>query len=510
MRLNLTILADELAPLGIIESRLGDTYALALSGACLWHGAATDSQTVYVCEAGKLPPLVPGQQLSLICVGQLPQEYRDSPRVFHLTFAGETNPILVLNATLAAFARLSDWNVRLTTASLSRASLDRIATIAFEPFDNNFCCYDAQNYLLFFMHRPDDPYVQYYPDRHTYLSFEEDQELRGNESYDTAMFARMPTLMPKSAYGSDSIVCNLYDRDALVARLTLDETERSFRQSDYVLLWHVGQLLKEVLTQCNLLRVGTSLAFDAMIEDLIERGTPFSAEHEQVLADAGWAIDDVYRCMTIVPREGTFAESDVSQGALFVQHHLENTYTSGNARRLLAVVNVGQRRDLPSPDQVLMNFLSNNGYLCGISREFRGFDRVRTFFKQSWETLRAGRATSGQGPVFSFDEYALDLMLANSSGDFLPEDYVIPQLHALLAYDREHESELMRTLVTHIKGGLNVTASVNRLHVHKTTFYYRLRRIEEICGLSLDDYRTVLYLMMIFETVEQFRAQSLV
>ena len=509
MRLNMTILADELSCFGISDSRVGDPYELPLTGANLWSGKGSpNEQTVYVASANALPQLCAGKTLSLVCAGHLPEEYRTSPRVSYLELAYDIDLTLVLNAVLESFARLSDWNVRLGTACLSRKPLNEIAHIAWEPFENNFCCYDAQNYLLFFEHKPDDPYVQYYPDQYSYLSEEGRDELVGNTDYQQVFSSRLPIVMHDASQSTDSLVHNLFDGDTVIARLTIDETQRPFRPSDYTLVWYVGQFLHEVLTQWNLLRVGTSLAFDAMIDDLVERGTPFSAEHEQVLADANWALDDVYRCMTIVPREGAFDEANVSQSALFVQRHLENTFTSGNARRLLVVVNAGRRRDLPAPDQELMSFLEANGYLCGISREFRGFDRVRTFFKQSWETLRAGRSRGDDGPVFSFDEYALDLMLANASGSFSPDDYVIPQLHALVSYDREHVSELVQTLVTFIKGSMNVTATVNHLHVHKTTFYYRLRRIKEISGLSLDDYETVLYLMIVFETVEEFRSLS--
>lgn len=510
MRLNMTILADELSGFSIIDFRVGDSYELPLTGANLWSGKGEpNEQTVYVASTDALPQLCAGKTLSLVCAGRLSEEYRTSPRVRYLELAHDVDLTLVLNAVLEVFARLSDWNVRLGTACLFRKPLDEIAHIAWEPFENNFCCYDAQNYLLFFEHKPDDPYVQYYPEQYSYLSEEGRDELVGNSDYQQVFSSQLPTVMHDASQSTDTLVHNLFDGDTVIARLTIDETQRPFRRSDFTLLWYVGHVLREILTQWNLLRVGTSLAFDAMIDDLVERGTAFTVEHEQVLADAGWALDDVYRCMTIVPREGTFDEASVSQSALFVQRHLDNTFTSGNARRLLVVVNDGRRRDLPVSDEELMSFLEANDYLCGVSREFRGFDRLRTFFKQSWETLRAGRASGADGPVFSFDEYALDLLLANSSGDFHPEDYVIPQLRALVTYDREHDSELVRTLVTYIKGAMNVTATVNRLHVHKTTFYYRLRRIEEISDLSLDDYRSVLYLMIIFETVEEFRTLSL-
>lgn len=510
MRLNMTILADELEGLCITDKRLGDAYALPLVGAQLWRPAAiADASTVYVTTPESLPPLQTGQHLSLVCIGMLPDKYRTSPRVDFVELPSACDPVDALNHVSAAFARLSDWNARLQAACLAHATLDEVATIAFEELDNNFCCYDSQNYMLFFVHKPDDPYAHLYPEANSYLPADEGDLIRENAAYEKVMFSRFPTLMPNSEYDTDTLVGNIFDESTLVARLTVDETQRPFKQSDYVLLWYACGIMREVILKWNLLRVGTSLALSSTIESLVEQDGAYGTEHDRALASIGWNRDDVYKVLAIVPREGRFDERNVAQIELFIQRHIENVCTSGNARRILAVINIGRRRGAPERDELIDRYLETNDLLCGMSREFRGFERIKRFYRQAWETLEAGRTAGASGPAFQFDDFALDILLSNSSGEFRPEDYVIPQLHAIATYDREHDGELMRTLVTYIKGAMNVTASINRLHVHKTTFYYRLRRIEEISGLSLEDYRTVLYLMIVFETVPEFSELSL-
>lgn len=510
MRLNMTILADELEEFGIADKRLGNAYELPLVGTQLWRATAiANASTVYVTAPESLPPLQAGQHLSLVCIGELPEKYRTSPRVDFIELPSSCDPVDVLNRVNAVFARLSDWSSRLQASCLAHATLAEVAQIAFEELDNNFCCYDSQNYMLFFVHKPDDPYAHLYPEENSYLSVEESDIIKSNAAYEKAMFSPAPTLMPNSEYDTDTLIGNIFDEGALVARLTLDETQRPFKQSDYVLLWYLCGMLKEVILKWNLLRVGTSLALSSAIESLAEQDGAYGTEHDRALASIGWSRDDVYKVLAIVPREGRFDERNVAQIELFIQRHIENVCTSGNARRILAIINVGRHRGGPSKDETIDRYLAANDLLGGMSREFRGFERIKSFYRQAWETLEAGRSAGAEGPVFQFDDHALDILLSNSSGEFRPEDYVIPQLHAIAAYDREHEGELIRTLVTYVKGAMNVTASINRLHVHKTTFYYRLRRIEEISGLSLDDYRTVLYLMIVFETVPEFAELSL-
>ena len=106
MRLNMTILADELLGFGMNDSRVGDPYELPLTGANLWSGMGEpNEQTVYIARADALPQLCVGKTLSLICAGPLPKEYRTSPRVLYLALTHDVDLTHVLNAVLERKAR---------------------------------------------------------------------------------------------------------------------------------------------------------------------------------------------------------------------------------------------------------------------------------------------------------------------------------------------------------------------------------------------------------------------
>ncbi|WP_139492741.1 PucR family transcriptional regulator [Brevibacillus dissolubilis] len=76
------------------------------------------------------------------------------------------------------------------------------------------------------------------------------------------------------------------------------------------------------------------------------------------------------------------------------------------------------------------------------------------------------------------------------------ESYQNERLRTLESYDRDNQTNLLETLETFLDTTGKVNQTAQSLHIHINTLSYRLRRIEEIMGISLDDpnQRTAIYL----------------
>jgi len=57
----------------------------------------------------------------------------------------------------------------------------------------------------------------------------------------------------------------------------------------------------------------------------------------------------------------------------------------------------------------------------------------------------------------------------------------------LLEYDEETGNELTKTLETYLLCGYAKNKTASRLHIHRNSLNYRLKKIEEIMGQSLDE-----------------------
>lgn len=512
MRLNLAILADCLADAGFQPTslRTGNPYKFELSSCQAWApGSPVSPEILYLVRPDKLPELPRKGHVSLLCIGGVPEGYGRGHALW-ITLPDETDEIALLNATFMAFSSFASWDGRMREACLDHESLHAIASIAFEKLgNNNFCCWDSQDSMLFFVHRADDPYLGLYPqEENAYLDEEGSLRIR-QEEYAGLLDKKMPVLFPKGAYAVDSLLYNLQEDGSVFARVTLDATQREFRPSDYSLLFHVGNLIRRVLLEWNVMRVGTSRDFDEMVAALIDSRLPYDASFDAVLHRQGWKRHDDYRCIAIAPKREDLNSRVIAQDVIYIQSHFSGVYAYSNSRSVLVIVNQskqGQDRDVT---ELLSEHFAPLGYSCGVSATQRNFTNLRKLFREAWTALEIGSEARATQPLYRFEDFQLETLLRNSSGEFLPEDYISPAVRTLIEYDKENDGALLQTVVTYLRSGLNVTLSTSLLHIHKTTFYYRIRRAQEISGLNLDDYRTRLYLMILADTVQDIALLSL-
>jgi DNA-binding PucR family transcriptional regulator len=77
-----------------------------------------------------------------------------------------------------------------------------------------------------------------------------------------------------------------------------------------------------------------------------------------------------------------------------------------------------------------------------------------------------------------------------------------PRITALVAYDSEHDTGLVTSLLVFLSALGNVRAAARSLHVHPNTLRYRLRRVETVSGIDLSDPYQFLFtqLQLLLET----------
>ena len=85
-------------------------------------------------------------------------------------------------------------------------------------------------------------------------------------------------------------------------------------------------------------------------------------------------------------------------------------------------------------------------------------------------------------------DYDIKLNLAMAAGK-LPDVFVVntEQLKRLEMYDNANGSFLIDTLLNYYMCGFNVQKTAQMMYVHRNSLQYRLKKIEEILEISLDD-----------------------
>jgi purine catabolism regulator len=132
--------------------------------------------------------------------------------------------------------------------------------------------------------------------------------------------------------------------------------------------------------------------------------------------------------------------------------------------------------------------------IVGVGRSRSGPKGVRQSHREAEHALRISARLQAPRAVAAFADLGLHRLLVAMTQHSELEDFYRQTAGSLLAYDERTGSGLMETLDAFFHCHGSPTDTAQRLHLHRNTVLYRLRRIEEIGGLRLDDAATRLNL----------------
>ncbi|NLC04745.1 MAG: PucR family transcriptional regulator [Tissierellia bacterium] len=125
-------------------------------------------------------------------------------------------------------------------------------------------------------------------------------------------------------------------------------------------------------------------------------------------------------------------------------------------------------------------------FKMGVGRIYPGLENVNKSFLDALRAVRIGKSISNK-EIVTFDELGIFKIL---SQDFLNEeleDFYNTTLKPLVDYDEKKSTELVKTLEIFFKNTGNLTRISEQLFAHYNTVLYRINRINEITGMSLED-----------------------
>jgi PucR family transcriptional regulator, purine catabolism regulatory protein len=115
---------------------------------------------------------------------------------------------------------------------------------------------------------------------------------------------------------------------------------------------------------------------------------------------------------------------------------------------------------------------------------------------------------AGPGPVQFYENLALYRLLSPLASGPSLANFVEDELGALLECNEQQRTELMHTLDAYLHANGNKIATAQALFLQRRSVYYRLERIEELLGCSLDDSDQRVRLYMAMRAYELMNAQT--
>lgn len=163
--------------------------------------------------------------------------------------------------------------------------------------------------------------------------------------------------------------------------------------------------------------------------------------------------------------------------------------------RIVILASVGAEADVI---RLIFSRVEASAAALGISMPVRDLTRLSAAYKQALFALNA----SAEPGVRRCRDLALPYLLGILREDDLAASLLHPALEILGKYDRENDTELLKTLEVYVRTGCNQTDTSGILHVHLNTLKYRMNRIRELTGMDLRNQEEVFYVWLSFKIAE--------
>jgi len=126
-------------------------------------------------------------------------------------------------------------------------------------------------------------------------------------------------------------------------------------------------------------------------------------------------------------------------------------------------------------------------FSCGIGRMAANVQGIPQSFREAQRAIEIGRRLFGEGKIHSFARLGIYRLLFYLDGQSELTNFYQEMLGPLLEYDARHDGTYVKTLECYFQYNGNLSQTARTMHFHRNSLIYRLERIEEILGRSLED-----------------------
>lgn len=132
------------------------------------------------------------------------------------------------------------------------------------------------------------------------------------------------------------------------------------------------------------------------------------------------------------------------------------------------------------------HFTKEYGYI-GVGRPGSGLAGIQNSYREALQACQMGRKIWPKEHICYYDALGVWRLLGNIQDKQELHSFIDETLGKILRYDQEKGAELLKTLEVYFECNGKLKKVTEKLYVHYNTILYRLERIQQISGRSLED-----------------------
>lgn len=337
-------------------------------------------------------------------------------------------------------------------------------------------------------------------------------EFRADVEYEKTYQHRRAALWESFSNGvrRETIYVNIYDADVYQGRLLLSQELSPLRKRDYLVMELLGRQALVLIKAKRGRRPPGTRSTDDILWDILCGKRTKTAEFSVFLSTLHWEKTDRFLCVRLQRQESIKADAMEAVLHRELLMALPGSYVMVISGQQCVIVNLTRTPLSLGKIHHLLSPLCRDYYQYGgISSPVASMRDLPVAYVQAGEALDRAFLWRDQRWLVYFRDCALEYILMHLNTPMQFRHLVSPQLLALKDYDREKDSQLFDTLQAYLENERDIPKTAARLIIHRTTLTYRLKKIQSLIELDLNDPDVRLYLLLSLEMLKLEKTAAL-
>lgn len=498
MKVNLHIIARDLHQLEVASDLSRSPYEMNIGFAVVVDSDIAPGQLksdrLYIMRAKDVRDAVVTSTvpLSILCIGEPPDiafgmKRHDIAWTTHNVSLAKAGNLV--NELIALY---TSWIDGIHRALSSNQPLRTVGVLSEEILDGPIWMWDCQYQTIFHVmseNRYDLPEQYKLHNDNEPFPIEELNAI--NDTFRALQSERYPYLLPPM-FGYYSLCYNLYSAGRFTGTISLDCVNKEATTREQALLKLLGDAISQNLSWQTHVGKHVSFAMRALTDQLLQGKQVSTSKLCTSLGKRGWSIDDTYICFATQADEGiVYPDGFLIPIGERVCDKIRETIFSISEGSLVFIANTEtlSEAEVGGLAQAISERLKWEKMRAsvGASTLFSNYENLYFFKKQAEEAIILGMRQDRAARVFKFENYITQAIAMRCTAGSIPETLAPPTLLRLQAYDKENDTDLVTVLRAYLDNNLSANKTAQDLYIHRNTLLGRLKKIEEIGRVNLED-----------------------
>lgn len=299
--------------------------------------------------------------------------------------------------------------------------------------------------------------------------------------------------MPRLANFPDSdrdwMFCSVRVKNAVVGYICLFTSDRPIREEDMEYMQALSRVVSIEMQKQEAYRAPTGLKYEYFLTELLEGQLHRPEQIAPKLADMGFKLQRFCSVMMVAREDGEDIARYVNQyyeKILSIIPHSMACLFHGRLTLLFS------HNALEQFNERVLNrlgvFLAFSGLRAAVSYPFEDVQAISRYVRQPEALLSLPDLPVDSYHLLRYCDHAPAHIMYLLHKQVNLSDTIHPIIQQIARYDQENNTEYLLTLRTFLNHNRNAQETAKELHIHKSTFFYRMNRAAELFGIDVNDH----------------------